>query len=92
MRTKVSPNESELGRKIHGGDLGDADSRVVHEELSAPEEAFYEVLLKIDRLPVQLRKNLTRSNAFKLLKDAIEEAYKNRTATDDWPDLLPSGS
>ena len=92
MRTKVGPNESELGRRLHGGDLGKADSRADHQELSAPEEAFYDVLLKIDQLPLQQRKNLTSSDAFKLLKEAIEEAYKNRKVADDWPDLIASES
>jgi len=54
--------------------------------------AFYEVLLKIDQLPVELRKNLTHSDAFKLLKEAIEEAYKNRRTGDDWPDLITNDS
>jgi len=92
MRTNVGPDESELGRKLHGGDLGDVDSRGEYQELSTPEVAFYEVLLKIDQLPVELRKNLTDSDAFKLLKEAIEEAYKNRRTGDDWPDLITNDS
>ena len=92
LRKKVGPNESELGHKLHGGDLGDADSRGSHPALSAPEEAFYGVLLKIDQMPVQQRQKLTHSDAFKLLKEAIEEAYKTRRVVDDWPDLISGES
>lgn len=88
MRTKVGPNESELGRKLHGGDLGDVESSGEYQELTAHEEAFYEVLLKIDQMPVEQRKNLISSDAFQLLKKAIEEAYEMRKRVDDWPDLI----
>lgn len=92
LRTRVGPNESELGRKLHGGELGDTESSGEYQELSAPEEAFYGVLLKIDQMPVEQRKNLTHSDAFKLLKEVIEEAYKNRKTGDNWPDLIDSES
>ncbi|HEU4508855.1 MAG TPA: hypothetical protein VFR78_11490 [Pyrinomonadaceae bacterium] len=92
LRARVGPDESELGRKLHGGDLGDADSRAEYQELSAPEEAFYEVLLKIDQMPVEQRKNLMHSDAFKLLKDAIEQAYESRRAANDWPDIIADQS
>ena len=90
LRSKVGPDESDLGQKLHGGELGDVEHRTPNQKLieTDADEAFFETILRIEQMDARARAALKATDAYRLLREALEEVRKQNKRVDDWPDEI----